>query len=147
MEEHVSLAVVLLYDDLVSHADGERDMAVVSSRLTRIIRPNTDQQASMRFALTLASALVLLPAHLRAQAAVPLMVGPAQAAVGHRNPDTATLLGVLLPGGGQMYAGRTGKGIALLALSTGAVVAGAALSRKGSCSSYVPDPSSPIYIT
>jgi hypothetical protein len=101
----------------------------------------------MRFTFTLTVALLLLPVHLRAQTAAPPTVRPAPATVGHKDPVTATVLGVLLPGGGQMYAGRTGKGIALLALSTGAVVSGAALSRKGTCSVFVPDPASSIYIT
>jgi hypothetical protein len=31
----------------------------------------------------------------------------------HRDPQLATILGVLIPGGGQFYAGRWGKGLAL----------------------------------
>jgi len=40
---------------------------------------------------------------------------PAQAhSVPYKNPTTATIIGVLVPGGGQLYAERYGKGGALL---------------------------------
>lgn len=101
----------------------------------------------MRFALILAASLVALPVYLRAQTAAASTVRSSPSTVAHKNPETATLLGVLLPGGGQLYARRTGKGLALLAVSAGAVATGAALSRDGTCSSYVPDPNSTLYIT
>ncbi len=106
----------------------------------------------MRLALPIAL-LVLLPAHLRAQRvdadsaaagrviaqahdasnAVRPSVQLSRTAVGHKDPGTAALLGVLFPGAGQMYAGRTGKGLGLLALSAGAVVGGAAASSSDKC--------------
>jgi TM2 domain-containing membrane protein YozV len=115
----------------------------------------------MRFALTIATALVLLPAHLGAQAATAravaaiardTTVAPPKGQhpptiVGRKDPATATLLGVVLPGAGQMYAGRTGKGLALLGLSVGAVVTGAQLSSGTACTVTVPNPGSNVYVT
>jgi hypothetical protein len=46
---------------------------------------------------------------------------PTQTIVGYKDPGVATLFGVLITGGGQMYAGRTGKGLALLGLGVGSV--------------------------
>lgn len=45
-----------------------------------------------------------------------------------KDGGTATLLSVLVTGGGQMYAGETTKGLMLLGGAIGSVVAGAALS-------------------
>lgn len=39
---------------------------------------------------------------------------------GYVDPQTATLVGVLVPGGGQLYAGETGKGALLLSFSIAA---------------------------
>jgi hypothetical protein len=66
--------------------------------------------------------------------AAPASVQPPQTVVGYKDPRTATLFGVLITGGGQMYAGRTGKGLALLGLGVGSVIAGAAMSSVATCS-------------
>lgn len=44
-----------------------------------------------------------------------------------KEPGTATLIGVLVPGGGQLYAGKITKGLTLLAVGYGSIVAGTAL--------------------
>src|SRR4051812_5110845 len=68
----------------------------------------------------LAAALIAFaPAHLGAQqpsAAVKMQP------IGYKDPELATILGVVLPGGGQFYAGRTGKGALLLAGSVGSAL-------------------------
>jgi hypothetical protein len=100
----------------------------------------------MRFALIVGTTLAVLPTQLRAQdfksgddvlgVHRPSADSIARRTdVGHKDPGTAELLGVLLPGGGQLYAGRTGTGLGLLGLSAAAVVTGAALSKDSKCSS------------
>ena len=42
-----------------------------------------------------------------------------------KDPATGTILGVLLPGGGQMYAGKVGEGMALLGVAIAAPLIGA----------------------
>lgn len=46
----------------------------------------------------------------------------------YKNPTKATLLSVVVPGGGQLYAGERGKGLFLLLGSSAALVGGAVLS-------------------
>jgi hypothetical protein len=58
---------------------------------------------------------------------------PAQAE-GYKSPGTATLISVIVPGGGSMYAGKTGKGLAILGTSAAGValsIAGAAQGNTG----------------
>jgi hypothetical protein len=43
---------------------------------------------------------------------------------GRKNEGTGVLLSLLLPGGGQMYAGRVGRGLTLLTTATASVVGG-----------------------
>lgn len=50
-----------------------------------------------------------------------------------KDPGTAAVLSFVLTGAGQMYAGKTGKGLALLGVQVGALVAGAAAS---SCDTF-----------
>jgi TM2 domain-containing membrane protein YozV len=54
---------------------------------------------------------------------------------GYKSPGIATLISVVVPGGGQMYAGKIGKGLVLLGISAGAVITGEALAVTtiGSC--------------
>lgn len=48
--------------------------------------------------------------------------------LGYKDPGTATLISVLVPGGGQMYSGETRKGATLLGIGLGGLVLGTALS-------------------
>ena len=111
----------------------------------------------MRLALTIAATLVLLPTQLRAQRAdadsaknAPLHAHShgataaarptarvSRAAAGQKDPGTATAMGLLFPGAGQLYAGRSGKGLGLLGLSAAAVVGGAAASSTDKCTTTV----------
>lgn len=50
-----------------------------------------------------------------------------------KDPGVATLISVLITGGGQMYAGETGRGAAMLGIGLGSLVLGASLSSP-SCS-------------
>jgi len=52
---------------------------------------------------------------------------------GFKETGTATLWSVLITGGGQFYAGESGKGLALLGGSLGSVILGAALSTDATC--------------
>lgn len=75
--------------------------------------------------IVIAAVLVLLaaaPAH--AQTATP----PA----GYKDPGTAMLIGLLVPGGGQMYAGETKRGVTILGVGMGSLLAGSMLSLKES---------------
>jgi len=55
----------------------------------------------------------------------------AQQPAGYKDPGIATLLSVVIPGGGQMYAGETGRGAMLLGVGMGGIVLGTALSMEG----------------
>ncbi|HEU0302715.1 MAG TPA: hypothetical protein VFR37_24855 [Longimicrobium sp.] len=46
---------------------------------------------------------------------------------GYKDPGTAMLVGVLVPGGGHMYAGETQKGLMLLGVGLGGLVLGTAM--------------------
>jgi hypothetical protein len=46
---------------------------------------------------------------------------------GYKDPGTSTLLSVLVPGGGQLYSGETGKGAALLGVGLGGLTLGVAM--------------------
>lgn len=66
---------------------------------------------------------------------------PAEAAVwedrpSRKEPGTATLVSILVTGGGQMYAGDTKRGLMMLGGSVGAIVVGTALSGGVSCGDY-----------
>ena len=50
-----------------------------------------------------------------------------------RDPGTATIYSVVLPGGGQLYSGETGRGLMMLVGSSAAVLAGTALSTQATC--------------
>lgn len=51
----------------------------------------------------------------------------------YRDPRTAIAISVLIPGGGQVYAGRPAKGVGIFAVAVGSAVAGAALSTPQKC--------------
>lgn len=74
----------------------------------------------------LAAALLAFPCLLSAQT-------NSSAAPGYRDPGTATIYAVVLPGGGQLYSGETGRGLLLLGGSSAAILAGTALSSEASC--------------
>jgi hypothetical protein len=46
---------------------------------------------------------------------------------GYKDPGTSTLLSVVVPGGGQLYSGETGKGLALLGVGLGGLTVGVAM--------------------
>lgn len=50
-----------------------------------------------------------------------------------KDPGTATLISVLITGGGQMYSGEVGRGLAMLGIGTGAIIVGAVASSGPSC--------------
>lgn len=60
-----------------------------------------------------------------------LVMAPAaraqQRAEQYKDPGTATLLSVVIPGGGQLYSGETGKGAAILGVGLGSLLVGTAL--------------------
>jgi hypothetical protein len=49
---------------------------------------------------------------------------PVAPLLGYKDPELATVLGLMVPGGGQIYAGRTTKGAVLLSVSIAAPVIG-----------------------
>ncbi len=53
-----------------------------------------------------------------------------------KDPQLATILGVIMPGAGQLYAGRPIKGGLLIAGFSGAIIGGVATSCFGCCSYY-----------
>lgn len=69
------------------------------------------------FLAALCLAVTALPA--RAQQAAP--------PVGYKDPGTATLLSVVVPGGGQLYAGDTKRGLTLLGVGMGGLALGTAM--------------------
>lgn len=52
----------------------------------------------------------------------------AQHPAGYKDPGIATIVSVLLPGGGQMYAGETTRGAMLLGIGMGGLIVGSAAS-------------------
>ena len=46
---------------------------------------------------------------------------------GYKSPGTATLISVLIPGGGQIWTGETGRGVMLLLAGPGALIVGCGL--------------------
>lgn len=46
---------------------------------------------------------------------------------GYKDPGTSTLVSLAIPGGGQLYSGETGKGLALLGGGLGGLILGAAM--------------------
>lgn len=51
-----------------------------------------------------------------------------------KEPGTATLISVLVTGGGQMYSDEVGRGMTMLGVSLGSIVLGAVASSPESCS-------------
>lgn len=72
-----------------------------------------------KMVLPLLCAFLFIAAPARAQQATP----PA----GYKDPGTATLLSVVIPGGGQLYSGDTRKGLTLLGVGLGGLTLGAAM--------------------
>lgn len=81
-------------------------------------------------AIALAVGIGGLPNVSTAQAQQGVAMPPAE----YKDPGTATIIGVLVTGGGQMYAGETSKGLKLLAIGAGSMIAGEVLTIS-SCSS------------
>lgn len=76
-------------------------------------------------------ACLLGSASAKAQQAIP----PAS----FKDPGTATLLSVVVPGGGQLYSGDTRKGLTLLGIGLGGLTVGTAMTFSSagvSCSDY-----------
>jgi len=74
-------------------------------------------------ARALAALMILLPFAANAQQKDP----------SYRDPGTATIYSVVLPGGGQLYSGETTRGLMLLGGSSAAILAGSALSSPAKC--------------
>src|ERR1043166_9065816 len=49
---------------------------------------------------------------------------PGPPLIGYKDPELATVLGLIVPGGGQMYAGRTTKGAILFSVGVAAPIMG-----------------------
>src|SRR5262249_47811139 len=49
----------------------------------------------------------------------------------YKSPGIATMAGLILPGGGQMYAGKPEEGIALLFMATASITGGVLMSDPG----------------
>jgi len=79
----------------------------------------------MRSGRLLSALLIVMPAVAAAQGIKP---DPS-----YRDPGTATIYSVVLPGGGQLYSGETKRGLAMLVGSGAAVLAGTALSSPATC--------------
>jgi hypothetical protein len=62
-----------------------------------------------------------------AASAAPAAAQTAAPPLGYKDPGTATLIGVVVPGGGQLYAGETKKGLILLGTGVGGLVLGTAM--------------------
>lgn len=68
---------------------------------------------------------------LAVAAAALLCVRPAaaqQQPAGYKDPGTATIMSVIVPGGGHLYSGETKKGAIILGVGLGGLVLGTALS-------------------
>lgn len=68
---------------------------------------------------------------LAAVAAALLFARPAAAQErpsGYKDPNTALLVSVLVPGGGHLYSGETKKGLTILGVGVGGLILGTALS-------------------
>lgn len=50
-----------------------------------------------------------------------------QQPVGYKDPGTATIMSVIIPGGGHLYSGETKKGAMILGVGVGGLVLGSAL--------------------
>ena len=72
----------------------------------------------MRLSLIIAAAAVLCVRPAAAQ----------QQAPGYKDPGIATIISVVVPGGGQMYAGETKRGAMLLGIGMGGLIVGSAAS-------------------
>ena len=70
-----------------------------------------------RLVLLLVAAALVVAAPIHAQQA---------GGVGYKDPGTSTLLSVLVPGGGQLYSGETGRGLTILGVGLGGLVLGVA---------------------
>jgi TM2 domain-containing membrane protein YozV len=86
--------------------------------------------------MRITSILVLLCASLfafpaAAQSATP---GP-----GYKDPNTATLVGLFLPGAGQMYTGETKRGAAIMGVGLGSLVLGTVLASNTAADCYDDD--------
>jgi hypothetical protein len=54
----------------------------------------------------------------------------------YKSPGEAALFSFIIPGAGQMYNGQVGKGVGLLVISGGALIAGAAMSNNANCNGF-----------
>lgn len=77
--------------------------------------------------------------------AIALLVGSASVAsaqavapLPQKDAGVATLIGVIVPGGGQPYAEETGRGLAFMLATAGSIAAGAALSTNGTPDIFLP---------
>jgi hypothetical protein len=61
-----------------------------------------------------------------------------QRAQGFKDPGTATILSVVIPGGGQFYSGETGKGAMILGVGMGGLIVGSALTASSNDASATP---------
>ena len=71
--------------------------------------------------------VVLLAALFATAASTPACAQRAAEQPGYKDPGTSTLLSVIVPGGGQIYSGETGKGLALLGVGIGGLTLGVAM--------------------
>lgn len=56
--------------------------------------------------------------------------GAQQQPAGYKDPSTATIMSVIIPGGGHLYSGETTKGAMILGVGLGGLVLGTALSAE-----------------
>jgi hypothetical protein len=61
-----------------------------------------------------------------------------QRAQGFKDPGTATILSVVIPGGGQFYSGETGKGAVILGVGMGGLIAGSVIAAGSAETSTAP---------
>lgn len=76
----------------------------------------------MRLSLLSIVAALLLPATSLAQQTQDTLT--TRQRMLYKDPGTATLVSVLMPGAGHLYAGETGKGLGVMAVSAGSIGAG-----------------------